>query len=157
MIEHPDAAVLLASLADLLPEQLPAEDRRLRLRASILLRAAATTGATVHAQRLTEGDWQTLLPGIMVKTLRRDTLSQTTLWRVQPGATVPGHVHSHEEECLILEGSIQHDGVEYFPGDFLLAHPGERHRVFESPRGALFMIRGEPVPTAEAMAHYIAS
>jgi quercetin dioxygenase-like cupin family protein len=97
-----------------------------------------------------------LLPGVTVKTLRRDDRTQTTLWRVQPGATVPGHVHSHEEECLVLEGSIVHDGVEYFPGDFLLAHPGERHRVFESPRGALFMIRGEPVPTHEAMARYIA-
>lgn len=145
--------VLLTALAGLLPEQLPEEGVRLRLRASILARAA---GASVHATRLNEGDWQTLLPGISVKTLRRDATTQTTLWRVQPGANVPGHVHTHEEECLILEGSIIHAGVEYFPGDFLLALPGERHRVFESPRGALFMIRGEPVPTSEQMQAYLA-
>ena len=156
MTERPDDAVLLAALAGLLPEQSPDEDIRLRLRASILAQARAASGATVHAQRLSEGDWQALLPGVTVKTLRRDERTQTTLWRVQPGATVPGHVHSHEEECLVLEGSIVHAGIEYFPGDFLLAHPGERHRVFESPRGAVFMIRGEPVPTPDALARYIA-
>ena len=151
---RPDDAPLLVALAGLLPDQLPVEEARLRLRNSILARAS---GVTVHAQRLAEGTWLTLLPGVQVKTLRSDAQTQTTLWRVQPGCTVPGHVHSHEEECLILEGSIIHDGVEYFPGDFLLALPGERHRVFESPRGALFMIRGEPVPTSEQMQVYLAS
>ena len=155
MTDRPDDAPLIAALAGLLREQLPAEGVRLQLRATILARA--TGNNTVHAQRLAEGDWQALLPGISVKTLRRDATTQTTLWRVQPGGTVPGHVHSHEEECLILEGSIVHAGVEYFPGDFLLALPGERHRVFESPRGALFMIRGEPVPTPEQMQTYLAS
>jgi quercetin dioxygenase-like cupin family protein len=147
MTDRPDDAPLLAALAGL------GDEVRVRMRASILARAGA---ASVHAQRLAEGDWLPLLPGVTVKTLRRDERTQTTLWRVQPGGTVPGHVHSHEEECLILEGSIVHDGVEYFPGDFLLALPGERHKVFESPRGALFMIRGEPVPTPEALARYIA-
>ncbi len=157
MTDRPDDSVLLAALANLLPELSPPEDFRLRLRASILARASSGADALVHAQRLADGDWQPLLPGVIVKTLRGDDRTQTTLWRVQPGATVPGHVHAHEEECLILEGSIVHAGIEYFPGDFLLAQPGERHRVFESPRGALFMIRGEPVPTPEAMARYIVS
>lgn len=146
--------VLLAALAGLIPERSPVEDVRLRLRASILARAA--TGE-VHAQRLAEGAWLDLLPGVAVKTLRRDERTQTTLWRVQPGGSVPGHVHSQEEECLILEGSIVHAGVEYFPGDFLLALPGECHRVFDSPGGALFMIRGEPVPSPEQLSRYIAS
>ena len=153
MTDRPDDSVLLAALAGLVPEQLPSEETRAKVRSSILARA--TTGE-VHAQRLADGEWLDLLPGVTVKTLRRDERTQTTLWRVAPGGSVPGHVHSQEEECLILEGSIVHAGVEYFPGDFLLALPGERHRVFESPRGALFMIRGEPVPTREQLAHYIA-
>lgn len=154
MTDRPDDAILLAALAGLVPDQAPADEVRLRLRAEILARAAS---GEVHAQRLADGEWLDLLPGVTVKTLRRDERTQTTLWRVSPGGSVPGHVHSQEEECLILEGSIVHAGVEYFPGDFLLALPGERHRVFESPRGALFMIRGEPVPTPERLARYISS
>ena len=154
MSESRENALLLATLADLVPDQAPAPEARDRLRATLMCAIAVPT---THVLRADEGQWLAILPGVQVKTLRRDEHTQTTLWRVQPGGTVPGHVHSHEEECLILEGSIIHDGVEYFPGDFLLALPGERHRVFESPRGALFMIRGEPVPTSEQMQVYLAS
>ena len=46
----------------------------------------------------------------------------------------------------MIEGSIIQNGIEYLPGDFLLADVGERHARFDSPRGALFLIRGELVP-----------
>lgn len=149
----PDDALLLAALAGALPEQLPDESDRLRLRKQLLDRAAAPIGMKVL--RANEGEWLALMPGVEVKTLRQDVTSQTTLWRVQAGASVPGHVHSAQEECLVLEGSIVHDGIEYFAGDFLLAESGDRHCRFETPRGALFMIRGEPVPSCEEMAHYL--
>ena len=148
-----DDALLLAALAGALPEQLPDEAVRLRLRKQLLDRAAAPVGMKVL--RADEGEWVTLLPGVLVKTLRQDATSQTTLWRVLAGASVPAHVHSAQEECLVLEGSIVHDGIEYFAGDFLLAEPGDRHCRFETPRGALFMIRGEPVPGCAEMAQYL--
>jgi len=100
------------------------------------------------------GDGGARFPGVGVKPRGRaeEAGTRTTLWRVQPGARVPGHVHAREEECLIVEGSIMHDGVEYFAGDFLFAYPGERHKVFDSPRGALFLIRGELMPDAAVLA-----
>lgn len=95
-----------------------------------------------------EGEWVPLVKGIRIKTLRRDeqTGTQTSLWRLEPGARVPPHSHRHEEECLVLEGSVIHEGRRYGPGDFLHALPGSRHSPFESPDGALLMIRSELVP-----------
>lgn len=139
-----DCPLLLGALADLVPAQAPSEEARLRMRAALLAKLPMAA-PTTHVLRHEEGEWQALMPGVRVKTLRRDEAAgtQTTLWRVEPGAGVPPHLHRHEEECLVLEGSIIKDGVEYFPGDFLLADAGERHTRFSSPRGALFLIRGE--------------
>src|SRR4249919_3300229 len=143
-----DDAILLAALAGILPERQPDPDTAARLRAALLARIGAGGAAVVHVIRREQGEWRTLLPGVEIKSLRRDDNSgtQTTLWRVQPGARVPPHVHSHEEECLVLEGVIVHDGIEYFAGDYLLARAGDRHQAFEAPQGALFLIRGELVP-----------
>lgn len=140
-----DEELLLAALAGLLPEQEPEAADKLRLRAAILDKVHQPATLITRGQ---EGDWRPLLPGIQVKTLRRDAGkgTQTTLWRMQPGAKVPAHAHRIEEECLVLEGSIVQDGVEYFAGDFLLAEAGSQHTPFESPRGALFLIRGELLP-----------
>lgn len=98
--------------------------------------------------RAGEGEWKKLLPGITIKTLHTDVENgtQTSLWRLDAGARVPPHPHSKDEECLVLEGSIVHDGKSYHPGDFLLAKAGAHHKDVIAPEGALLMIRGERIP-----------
>lgn len=137
--------LLLAALAGVLPAEVPSSARAGALRDRILAAAARPRTTVVRAD---EGEWVPFVPGIRIKTLRRDEAdgTQTSLWRIEPGAQVPPHPHTREEECLVLEGSVIHDGVEYFAGDFLLAPPGERHQPFLAPRGALLMIRSELIP-----------
>jgi anti-sigma factor ChrR (cupin superfamily) len=137
--------LLLAALAGVLPPEAPPPARAGALRERILAAAARPRTTVVRAD---EGEWVPFVPGIRIKTLRRDEAdgTQTSLWRIEPGARVPPHPHTREEECLVLEGSVIHDGVEYFAGDFLLAPPGERHQPFLAPRGALLMIRSELIP-----------
>ena len=146
-MSEPDDALLLVALAGLLPDAEPGGDGRARMRAALMAKVAAPE-PTTHVLRADQGEWKPLLPGIHIKTLRIDRAkgTQTTLWRVDPGARVPPHPHSHEEECLVIEGSIIQEGIEYLPGDYLLADAGEKHPPFDSPRGALFLIRGELVP-----------
>lgn len=148
--QHPDPA-LFAALAQALAPREPAAGLRQRMRERILADAARPRTAVLRAA---EGEWQPLVPGILIKTLRRDEHAgtQTSLWRIEPGAAVPPHPHTQEEECLVLEGSIIHDGSEYFPGDFLLAPRGERHQAFLSPHGALLLIRSELIPDAAKLA-----
>jgi anti-sigma factor ChrR (cupin superfamily) len=146
----PSDDLLLAALAGLVPAQAPAPEAASALRARILADARRMRTKVVRAD---EGEWKPFVPGIRIKTLRRDAAegTQTSLWRIEPGAAVPPHPHTREEECLVLEGSVIHDGVEYFPGDFLLAPPGERHHPFEAPNGALLMIRSELIPDPEQL------
>ena len=117
-------------------------DARERMLAAIMQHIAVPAMQVVRKQ---EGQWRDILPGVSIKVLREDNAeqSQTTLWRLQPGASVPRHQHSQNEECLILEGSIVHAGTEYFAGDYLLSPVGMPHENFVAPQGALFLIRGE--------------
>lgn len=146
----PELAARIA--AELAPVELSAH-RREALRVELLARCAAPTTAVLRAD---EGEWVPTFAGIRVKTLRFDPVArtQTTLWRIEPGARVPRHPHSQAEECLVLEGSILHQGTEYRAGDFLLAPPGSRHAPFDSPGGALLLIRGEPVPRLGRLARW---
>lgn len=146
----PTDDLLLAALAGLLPEEPPAPPASAALRARVLADARRMRTRVVRAD---EGEWVPFVAGIRIKTLRRDEAegTQTSLWRIEPGARVPPHPHTREEECLVLEGSVVHDGVEYFAGDFLLAPPGERHGVFLAPRGALLMIRSELLPDPDRL------
>lgn len=145
MTEHDSTDdILLAALAGLLPAQEPEVSVRLAMRERILARAGKPKAMSVL--RADEGEWRPILPGIRIKSLRKGEGTETTLWRIDAGASVPAHPHRQQEECLVLEGSVVMSGVEYFAGDFLLAHAGLDHETFVSPRGALLMIRSEPVP-----------
>jgi anti-sigma factor ChrR (cupin superfamily) len=151
MSPHEDPTdLLVVALLGLPPDQLPPPSAAADLRARILAEAGRMRTRVIRAG---EGEWKPFVPGIRIKTLRRDETAgtQTSLWRIDPGASVPPHPHTHEEECLVLEGSVVHAGVEYFPGDFLLAPPGERHKPFFAPRGALLMIRSELIPDPERL------
>ena len=127
------------------PAQL-APERIASMRSRILAGIADST----RVVRAEEGEWKQLLPGITIKTLHvdREQGTQTSLWRLEPGARIPRHPHSRDEECLVLEGSITHDGATYRQGDFLHTRPGLRHKEFIAPNGALLMIRSERIPSA---------
>lgn len=115
---------------------------RERLRGRVLERAAG-----IHVVRQDAGQWQPLVAGISVKRLRVDVAqgNETTLWRLEAGAVIPPHQHHDDEECLVVEGSIFQDGIEYFAGDYLHAVAGSRHSPLSSPRGALLLIRSQSV------------
>lgn len=126
------------------PDAAPLSERaRQRLRERLLSRAEAEA----KAQRA-PAPWVPTFEGVEVQTLRFDpqTQQQITLWRLAPGARIPRHTHSAREECLVLEGAILHAGQRHPAGDFLVADAGSRHQPFDSPEGALLLIRGEPVP-----------
>ena len=107
----------------LLSPPMPANVRE-RLRARVLERANG-----IQVVRADAGIWSQVLPGISIKRLRADaaTRSETNLWRLGPGAVIPEHQHADDEECLVVEGSIIQDGIEYHAGDYLHASAGSRH------------------------------
>ena len=134
-----DLATLL--LGSLQPVALDSA-RAARLHARVLAQTDSSPYAIVPSR---VEDFRPFIPGVSIRPLRVDWegKTQTSLWRLEPGASIPPHRHSSEEECLIMEGSLIWAGNEYGPGDFLLARAGAHHEEFLSPRGALLMIRSE--------------
>ena len=122
-----------------------------RMRARVLADAKKPHTEVVLAD---EGEWKPLLPGITIKTLRldREKGTQTSLWKLESGSRVPPHPHNKEEECMVMQGYVMHDGRRYVAGDFLFARPGVVHSDFFAPEGAVLMIRSELVPDAAILA-----
>jgi quercetin dioxygenase-like cupin family protein len=145
-----DQATLGLLAAALRPLPLSAELQS-RMRVRVLADARKRHTEVVLAN---EGEWKPLLPGITIKTLRLDTEkgTQTSLWKLESGARVPPHPHSKEEECMVMQGYVVHDGRRYATGDFLFARPGVMHGDFFAPEGAVLMIRSELVPDAAVLA-----
>lgn len=108
----------------------------------------------MHVVRAAQGQWHELLPGVAIKFLNVDTRTstQSSLWRLAPGAIVPGHAHEAEEECIVLDGTIRFGDDDYGRGDFLLARPGLDHEPFSAPDGALLFIRSALAPPLERLA-----
>ncbi|MDZ3823411.1 MAG: cupin domain-containing protein [Pseudoxanthomonas sp.] len=136
---------LAARLAALMPVPAMPPERRAALRERVLARAGA---AGTRVLRGDQGEWRALCPGIQVKSLRRDPVegSETSLWRLDPGARVPSHGHEREEECLVIQGAVEVDGQTYASGDYLLAGPGVRHAPVAAAQGAVLLIRSGLLP-----------
>ncbi len=156
----PALAALASGLADALQDVSPERAQREGMRARILASCgdstsqqatdrAAQVKAGTTVQRSTDGTWLPVFPGVHIRHLSIDRGAgvQLALWRLDPGAAIPQHTHRLTEECLVVEGGIVHAGVAYGAGDFLLAAAGSPHDVFESPLGALLLIRGELPPS----------
>lgn len=160
---HPDSPLDATAIAQLAAGLDPAPlsaDARAALKQRVLAGIAAPA---VSAQPVADphspaggsavvkadaGQWVTLAPGIEVKPLRIDAASgsQTSLWRLAAGAVLREHEHSAEEECLIVSGDMEWNGVRYGEGDFILVRSGFLHSEMHSPNGATLLIRGELQP-----------
>jgi quercetin dioxygenase-like cupin family protein len=144
------AALMDEALAgSLTPDEITAGKRdRLRERIRGSARARPIPGTTTI--RASDGDWQSTLPGVKIKVLRRDVAAgnQTWLVRIEAGAVVPGHLHSQEEECLILEGELHVGDLVLRAGDAHIAAAGSTHPALLAPRGALLLLRSEIPPGA---------
>ncbi|MGA9657889.1 MAG: cupin domain-containing protein, partial [Asticcacaulis sp.] len=88
--------------------------------------------------------WEPFLPGVQRKILRidKDTATSLVLYQIAAGAEVGNHSHAVIEECLVLDGEIEVDGITVRAGDMHLAFTAQRHGPLFSRTGALVYIRG---------------
>jgi putative transcriptional regulator len=136
-----DPAALGALLASVVPVPPPPA-----LKAKILQRvradAAPATPSRFVTQRATAG-WRSLLPGIEVKLLGVDVAAGTKsfLLRAAPGARLPSHPHTADEECLVLEGEFSMDDLTLGSGDYHFAASGTVHPESHTRDGVLVYLR----------------
>lgn len=96
------------------------------------------------------GDWQPFLAGVECKVLMEDGESMSYLLRLQPGAVIPSHRHSRDEECVVLQGALR-IGCQLVvaAGGYHVARAGVLHAPITTEEGALIFLRGEIVSAGQ--------
>lgn len=121
----------------------PASDSALleRVRARVMATVSGTPQPWVTVRASDEG-WDQLAPGVFRKLLCVSGSIAHSLVRMEAGAVVQGHLHTEDEECLVIEGTMKfgRDFVLY-PGDFHIGRKGTVHEQVSTDTGFLVYLR----------------
>jgi quercetin dioxygenase-like cupin family protein len=140
---------MLETLADALqPIELGAEQRD-RMRSRVFQQARDSVPVGTVTTRSAAAEWIRIAPLVEVRELHRDESAgtHTSLMRMQPGAAIPAHRHTKDEDFVILEGEC-HIGTHLLrAGDVHSAAAGSMHETVTTRTGVLVLLRGEyPYP-----------
>jgi mannose-6-phosphate isomerase-like protein (cupin superfamily) len=123
------------------PEVQPPDDLRARLMERVTgtppprKMSTDTAGILIRAG---DSPWMDApVPGVQVRPLLGES---TMLVRMAPKTWYPKHRHPVGEQCLVLEGSIQADGVTAYAGDFTYMPPGSAHAPLYTENGCVLLI-----------------
>jgi anti-sigma factor ChrR (cupin superfamily) len=96
----------------------------------------------IQVTRASEGEWQTLVPGVVAKRLYQEasTGTVTMLVRMAPGAQYPPHSHADEEHCYVLQGELHFGDLILRPGDYQCARASTTHRSSHTVNGCMVLI-----------------
>lgn len=111
--------------------------------AHVFVREADGAGAERTLVRDREAGWPEFAPGIRRRVLWAAGGEAALLYRADPGASVPGHGHGHDEECLMVQGELFLDDVLLQQGDYQLAPAGTGHRITETDTGVIIYAHGD--------------
>ena len=90
-----------------------------------------------------EGEWkETGVDGVYVRRLFVDRAANrmTALFRMEPGASYPQHVHAGPEECYVLEGDLHVGDAVLRAGDYQRAVEGSLHGIQSTEGGCLLLV-----------------
>jgi quercetin dioxygenase-like cupin family protein len=130
------------------PAELDGQTRQ-RLWQQVSLRVAEGAPMGTATFRADDGDWFEVTPLVKCRRLRVDAVAgtQTVLIRALPGARIPRHRHSQDEEFIVLEGECQIGTHCLRAGDANFAVAGSWHDDITTRTGVLVLVRGEyPAP-----------
>jgi quercetin dioxygenase-like cupin family protein len=91
-----------------------------------------------------QGQWRPFGCGVEIKVLHKREGIMSYLLRMAPGSELPNHRHPHDEECVVLEGSVQMGEVTMGPGGYLMERSGTLHPPLRTVDGAVIYLRGAP-------------
>jgi quercetin dioxygenase-like cupin family protein len=113
---------------------------RVFLRESVLPAQAPSQAFTV---RDAESGWPDYAPGIRRRVLWQHDGQAALLYHAEAGASVPVHIHGHDEECLMVQGELFLDDILLQEGDYQLAPAGTGHRITETDTGVVLYAHGD--------------
>lgn len=90
----------------------------------------------------TEGEWQELQAGVMLKRLYVDPATgiATSLVKMLAGTALPPHQHIGTEQFFVIEGDCNVRGQRLGPGDYHRADAGTLHETTYTVNGTLLLL-----------------
>ncbi len=156
--EHNDDDPLPQALLDelgcgvtpLMPAPARAADLRARVMSSLkdVRQESSELSLAIAAVRditsMAEQRWEQRWLGIELCMLRETADSRSYLMRMQPGSSLPAHIHDQDEVSMIIEGEAW-VGDEHLmvAGDFQFMPAGVAHATIRSPAGCIAFIHGQ--------------
>ncbi len=104
---------------------------------------SAVPPAAVSTVRNAESEWDEFGPGIRRRVLWTEAGEASLLYHTLPGASVPGHGHGHDEECLMIDGELFLDDVLLRRYDWQLAPAGSGHAGVYTDTGVVLFAHGD--------------
>ncbi|SJM95067.1 conserved hypothetical protein [Crenothrix polyspora] len=89
-----------------------------------------------------EEGWQELHPGVFRKQLLTDGVFASYFYRLEAGAQCDSHLHTQDEECVMLSGEVFIGDLLLRENDYQFAPKGSIHDDTYTDVGALLYIRG---------------
>lgn len=123
----------------------PASGRHTRVfyREALLPGPGTVSPAPAITVRDAQAGWPAHGPGIRRRVLWQHGGQAALLYRVEAGASVPRHVHGHDEECLMVEGDVFLDDLLLRAGDYQLAPAGSGHGLTITDTGGVLYAHGD--------------
>ena len=86
--------------------------------------------------------WVQLAAGVFKHELWSDEHKSSRMYRLEPGALIPGHAHLLDEECMVLQGEIFLGDILLRAGEYQFAPAGTQHGDVSSDVGGILFVRG---------------
>jgi quercetin dioxygenase-like cupin family protein len=87
--------------------------------------------------------WSPLdFPGVFMRVVYQDgrTDGMTVMTRLEPGASIPAHRHTHADETVfVLAGDFVEAGTSHGAGSYFVASAGTLHGPHESRTGCVVL------------------
>ena len=131
----------------------PEPERAARLRKRLLRQVRASKHAGLKTVLKDQGGWIKVGPLVDIKLLSSDEQSRSYLLRMHPGAVLPPHRHTLDEECLMLEGECWIGDIHLCAGDYHVAAKGTRHGAIRTSTGGVAFLRGANPEDRVAITH----
>ena len=119
-----------------------------RVRSRLMKRIAEDSVSHHIAIGADAGTWHRFLPGIERKVLQEREGVMSYLLKFAPGAVLPAHRHPHDEECVVLEGTLRIGDLVLGPGGFHMVRRNVLDADSRTEVGCVIYLRGAS-PKAE--------
>jgi hypothetical protein len=123
----------------------PERAARLRQKIDAALAVDARQESGVVTHKLDDDGWIRRSPDYEIKIVNHDAATglYSYLLRLAANGSIESHPHHSTEECVILSGEVEVDGLTLRAGDYQMLQPGTRHARIHTRTGALLFLRSE--------------